>query len=208
MNNKGFTLVELLAVLVILALVVGMTLTTVNFNFGKAKEKTEEVFVDTIRDAVEMYLSTESDNLKLIEDILYDGDGNIIEERFVECNNKLKKEYNDESRVFLVEKRGDSDNILWINFSDIINSSYKPLTLEEFINPANEEQCKTDAEIKVYRDEDYVYYYWIKKRELGCLNNVGTVKETLDDGSEVKYSKVITNLPEGYSCDPPEGYDS
>lgn len=172
MNNKGFTLVELLATLVILALVVGLSLSAFNFNFGNAKKKTEEVFVDTLRDAVDTYLSSEFGNLKS-----YD-----------ECPNPLEKKYNTNVRVYKVKDNDDSS----ITFKDIIDSDYKPITESDLINPANEKKCSTDAVINVYRDEDYIYYYSIAKSNLDCLENVNE-----EDG----YSSIITNLPKGYSCE-------
>lgn len=170
MNNKGFTLVELVATLVILGLVVGLGLHTLGFNMGKAKEKTEEVFVDTLRDAVDMYLSSEKGILTI---------GN-------ECDKKISKKHNTYTEVYEVTDV--------ITFDDVINSSYKPISISDFVNPANKDvvgkyNCKTSAKIKVYRDEDYVYYYSINKSELGCLNNIGG-----------DYDTVISNLPEGYSC--------
>lgn len=184
MNNKGFTLVELLATLVILSIVVGLTLSSFNFNFGKAKEKTEEVFVDTLRDAIDMYLSTETENLKIADEMISG------EKKLMMCDNMLNKMYNKSSKVYILEKKGDSDSILSIKFNDIINSSYKILTKSEFVNPANKDvACNVNAVINVYRDEDYVYYYSIDKSKLACLKN------TSGD-----YSSVISNLPEGYSC--------
>ena len=49
LNRKGFTLVELLAVIVILAIVVGIALVTVLPTLDKSKQKSFEVAVDTIR---------------------------------------------------------------------------------------------------------------------------------------------------------------
>ena len=46
MNKKGFTLVELLATIVILGIVVGITMYSVNGGFKSAKEKTENVDTD------------------------------------------------------------------------------------------------------------------------------------------------------------------
>ena len=45
MNRKGFTLVELLATLVILGIVVGLGIVISGNVFGGAKEKTEGVFI-------------------------------------------------------------------------------------------------------------------------------------------------------------------
>ena len=52
MNNKGFTLIELLATIVVLGIIVSVTVVITNVNMGKAKEKAEEVFIDTLDDAV------------------------------------------------------------------------------------------------------------------------------------------------------------
>ena len=57
MNKKGFTLVELLAVLVVLGIVVGITIPSINGILSNSRAKSEEAFVETIKDAMDMYLS-------------------------------------------------------------------------------------------------------------------------------------------------------
>ena len=54
MNEKGFTLVELLATLVILGIVVGITIVGLNINYRETKQKTEEIFVSTLEDALNL----------------------------------------------------------------------------------------------------------------------------------------------------------
>lgn len=180
MNNKGFTLIELLATLILLALVLGLSVGAFNFNFGKAKEKTEEVFVDSLRDVVDMYLSSEFNSLKLGE----------------ECSNTISKKHNSYVKVFKVTKGGVN-----IMFQDVINSSYKPLAESDFVNPANEDvDCNVNAVINVYRDEDYVYYYYINKRDMNCLlnhSNGSGSKKVKEEKNGVKtyYDDFITNLP-------------
>ena len=208
MNNKGFTLIELVATLVILGLVASLGLYSMNFNMNKAKEKTEEVFVDSLRDAIDVYLSSEFKNLQYEYEKKDDG---TKEKK--PCNGKLNKKHNDEVRVyeyFDEYKILDDGSIKKekVRFSDIINSSYNPLTESEFVNPANEDvTCDVDAEITIYRDEDFVYYYSIYKRDLDCLLNHSDdagnkkVKEEKSDGTKIYYDDFITNLPEGYDCD-------
>ena len=182
MNNKGFTLIELLATLIVLGIVVGITVVGLNINFGKAKEKTEEVFVDTLKDAIDMYLSSEFGSL----------------EKVSQCGNTLSKKHNGAVEVYKYVKnyknnKGDGISSP-ITFKDLIDNSnfeYKPLVESEFINPANETKCDMAAVINVYRDEDYIYYYSVDKSTLGCLEN----------DSSNGYDDFITNLPEGYSCD-------
>ena len=55
MNRRGFTLVELLATLVLLGIIMGIVLVSINGNFGDAKNQTEDVFVSTIEDALDVY---------------------------------------------------------------------------------------------------------------------------------------------------------
>lgn len=160
MNKKGFTLVELIATLVLLGIVAGITIVSVSGIFKTAKEKSEDVFVDTIRDSIEMFMSSE-DSKKL----------NFIDGLCPSIN----KSYKSGIKVYKST----------VEMSKIISNG--SLTQDNFVNPANEGQpCNSVDEINVniYRDEDFVYYYSVDKRQFGCLINDG----------------VISNLPEGYSC--------
>ena len=177
MNNKGFTLVELLAVLVLLSIVVGITISVFNVNLGDSKKKTEEVFVDTIKDSLDMYLtSRQARSLNFS----------------TQCSDMLQKTHGN-VKVYKVST----------NFKSVIESEYKPITQKDLVNPADEDLKCEDAdeiEITIYRDSDYVYYYRVEKNEFNCLKNIGTLKEILNDGTEVYYPTVITNLPEGFNC--------
>ena len=60
MNKKGFTLVELLATLVIIGIVVGFTIVGINYNINNTKKKTEDIFIGTIKDAIKVYLDSDA----------------------------------------------------------------------------------------------------------------------------------------------------
>ena len=158
MNKKGFTLVELLATLVILGIVTGLTVIGINYNINNTKKKTEEVFIGTIKDAIKMYLDSDARKLKYDNEV---------------CT--ISKALNDNVKVYKTSSN--------VNLDTIINSKYSPLLEEDLVNPNNEANCNINASVDIYRDEDYVYYYKMKKGNLNCL--------TIDlDG-------YITNLPEG-----------
>lgn len=151
MNRKGFTLVELIATLVILGIVIGITLVSVSGIFSNAKNKTEDVFVETIKDAMEIYLSSDARSLDFSQS----------------CTNFLKKSNGN--------KKVDKVNI---SFRDVINSKFKPLTYADLVNPANEDvNCAgaSSIPITIYKDSDYVYYYSIEKDNFGCLLNNGVI---------------------------------
>lgn len=158
MNNKGFTLTELLATIVVLAIVVGITLGIVNVNFGKTKKSTEEVFVGTIEDAMNMYLDSNAKELNFT----------------MMCTNKLNKTHGAVNVYKVVT-----------NFSNVINSDYHPLTQSDLVNPGNDDTACSNAsniEINIYRDDDYVYYYKINKSEFGCLlNTSGEYSSVISD---------------------------
>ena len=65
MNRKknGFTLVELLATLVILGIVVGITMISVGIKYKETKAKTEDIFVKTLEDALDIYVDTDAKSI-------------------------------------------------------------------------------------------------------------------------------------------------
>lgn len=154
MNRRGFTLVELLATIVILGLVMGITLITVNSGFGDKKMDTEEVFIGTIEDALDIYLDSNARSL----------------------------DYSD-SFVCTLSKTHGKSNVYEVNttFQAVIDSDYKPITQNELVNPANKDKnnfkCNNanDIKVNIYRDDDFVYYYKVDKSEFGCLNTEGVI---------------------------------
>lgn len=152
MNRKGFTLVELLATLVILGIVLGIAYFAIIGVFSNAKEKSEDVFVETIRDAMDMYLtSSEVKNLNFS----------------TKCSNTLNKSFGVRN-VYKVST----------TFDNIIDSQYKPITQDDLVNPANKDVACANASniaINIYRDEDYVYYYSVDKSEFDCLTKSGVI---------------------------------
>lgn len=146
MNKKGFTLVELLATIIILSLIAGIAIVTLVSSFKKAKEDTENVFIRNLEDAIEIYLDS------------------IV-------SNDQKTSFDTTSSICKISKRfGDSSvhpATNTIKLSSLTNNPYSPLG--EFVNPANESNCNTNATIRIYRDSEYVYYYFIEKQNLDCL---------------------------------------
>ena len=57
MNNRGFTLVELLAVIAILIIIVGIAVPTISSSIERTNEKQQEVKRELIITTAELYLS-------------------------------------------------------------------------------------------------------------------------------------------------------
>ena len=166
MDRKGFTLIELLATLVVLGIIVGITVISFSGIFKSAKEKSEDVFVETIKDAMDMYL--DSSDVK--------GIGS-----WSECDNKVMKIYG-----------GVKMYKTTITFDKVIESEFKPILEEDLVNPSNKEvKCK-DADsisVDIYRDDDFVYYYSIDRNSLGCLKNIDGVISNLPKLDNGEYYK-------------------
>ena len=64
MNNKGFTLVELLATIVILGIVMGIASYGVISAINSSKDKSQDVFVGTFVKAIDSYLSMNASNFE------------------------------------------------------------------------------------------------------------------------------------------------
>ena len=57
LNNKGFTLVELLAVLVILVAIMGIAIPSISSSLERTKEKQNNARLEIIKSAAEMYVT-------------------------------------------------------------------------------------------------------------------------------------------------------
>lgn len=151
-KRNGFTIVELLAVLVLLGIIMGIVLVTVNGGFSNAKNKTEEVFIGTIEDALNMYLNSSEAK------ILFNNGS------YTACT--IDKTHKLGVKVYKADTLA--------SFRDVINSEYHPIAASDLVNPANDgAKCSNIDEniISIYRDEDYVYYYKIEKTNLDCLKD-------------------------------------
>ena len=134
MNRKGFTLVELLATLVVLGIIVGISIIGVNASFKNVKIKTEDIFVGTLEDALDIYLDSDARKLRF-------------------SNTSVCTLYKTHGSVNVYTSTNS------LTFNNIINSSYSPLQSSDLVNPANEDvTCDSDVVVNIYRDEDYVYY--------------------------------------------------
>ena len=167
MNRKGFTLVELIATLVVLGIVVGITIVSIDGIFSSAKKKSEDAFVATIKDAMEMYL-----NDSYSKGLHYSQYENYCLDKTTE----LVKLY-----------------VSTIYFSNVITSEFSPITQDDLVNPALDKndpnyECNEaeTIEVNIYKDDDYVYYYGIDKSEFGCLTGEGMI-------TNLPENKVVCN---------------
>jgi len=142
MNRKGFTLVEVLAVIVILGVILTITSPYIMTAYKNSKLKSEEVFVNRLSTVIDSYVKLNS------YDITFSSSGTATKEGQGTVN---------------IEKGT-------ITIQDIINDNL--LSQEKYVNAGNKEiSCNKNAQIEVYKDSDFVYCYKVRKDSLGCLTN-------------------------------------
>ncbi len=172
MNQKGFTLVELLAVIVIISILGAIASAAVIHYISSSKSKAEEKFLDEISTEIESYIGLNSNE-------------------FI----KGSQEYSFEKVII----RQDTDVIgsweqvrtttAWKMYFRTGEFTLQTLIdglqmTEEFQNPNTGEVCLADKiKIEVYKDSDYVYYYCVNmsSAEIGCTasGNIDTRPDNL-----------------------------
>ena len=151
MNNKGFTLVEMLAVVVLLGLVSGISFYGVVGVINNSKKKSEELFVDKLEKTLQSYI-----NDNRFRGLEISGDAGSFEKcRRVNDDGTC---YDDEGIV--VDFFGPTT----INLSVLEDEKY--INNGKIINPKNKLECLNgkDPEVILYKDSDSVYYYYIDLR--------------------------------------------
>lgn len=143
MNRKGFTMIELLAVIIVLGLVFIIAFPNLTDAFKSGKLKAEEAFVNRVSEAVDSYVTLNSSNISFTS------------------NGTASKTYGGTKHSVNIYKGT-------INVSNIISSGN--ITAKDYKNPNNEKTtCNTNLPIEVYRDSDFVYCHKIPKTSIDCL---------------------------------------
>lgn len=148
MNNKGFTLVEVLAVVVILGIILGIATYSVIGIIETSRTKSEQIFVEKLSKLIDDYIDLESSNFKEFG-AFYD---------FQKCNNS---DACYESTAREINKITCDGNDCSFHLSDLVDAG---LVLEDDIkNPRNKKYCLDDKDpvITIYKDSEYVYYYYV-----------------------------------------------
>lgn len=177
LNSKGFTLIEILAVVVLLSLIMFFATRSVMKAIENSKLKSEEILVKKIEGLVDDY----------IDSIMLNGgdfvkDSNII--TFKKCRGSCKEDEFYMADAYFIKKNED-----FITLDDLISIGL--VSDDDFVNPKDNYKCGSDGEtlpnIYLFKDSDYVYYYFVDLRDY-C--NIGY--RTDDDGS---YVGIINTLP-------------
>ena len=179
MNNKGFTLVEILAAIVILGLVMVIGVSGVTSFINNSKKKSEEIFIDKFRESIIEYLDLYGMGLSVRHNDKYKFNKCIKNDCYDEEENNYKDGEFYSSNVDVLDD---------VNVSELINE--KILAKSSIVNPRNKKECFDNVYpyIKVFRDEDFVYYFYVNLGEF--LDDKG---EKVTNTCEISDERAVIN---------------
>lgn len=189
-NNKGFTMIELLTVIVLIGIIMSITIYSVIPNIDKSKEEVEKVFVNNLNNALETFIDKNKNSF-----IIGDNKGTI---------DKVINTQGDTTSVNVYEIFNDDGEL--VQFSDVISTGF--LKERDFINPKNEVKCNINTSITIYRDDDFVYYY-----KYDLLDSCGAdydslpSQDTEEDSDNLSSSNQIAEDSDDLSSNGPVGGD-
>lgn len=138
LNKKGFTLIELIAVIVIIALLFMFVVPNFSKYLEASRQKSEEIFYGEIENIINNYVSLYKSELEL--------DTSVVKKISKE-DSLLGTSY--DVKVYRYEET---------YFNKLIDSGI--LNEGEFVNPnGNIKYDKDSSTFTVYRDSDYVYCF-------------------------------------------------
>lgn len=181
-NNKGFTLIEMIAAIAVLAIVSTVTIISVTNSFQKSKEKSEETFKKQLEGYIYDYISMYGSKLKF------------------DNGNKYDKCYSDETPcpdITLKKAIRDTDNVENLDMN--IKFISDMFANKNIVNPNTKKECnEKNTILTIYRDSDFVYCFTIKPNndtEESCITeNISTCEEMYKPASG-------SSCPNGKSVD-------
>ena len=142
MNRNGFTLVEMLATIVILSIVLGIASYGVISAINSSKDKSEEVFVQKLGTLLDSYIATNVSTFSASSD----------------CSTFTKTGSIGSRDVGICKVGG-------FYLKKIVDDGY--VDKSQFVNPKTKESCyDSSKQVDVYRDGDYVYYYSVDLKDV------------------------------------------
>ncbi len=159
MNNKGFTLIELIVTILILAVIMTVTISASINLYNASKEKSENSFIKELTVAIEDYITL--DGLSL---------------NYTPAGTKNK-----------CGIKGNATTCSTVSFYKATNSPAFDIIAdavlnEKMINPATEVECNSsNLSVEIYRDEEYVYCFIAKKKGSGT----SCISSTVDTCSKI-----------------------
>ena len=148
LNNKGFTLVEVLATLVILGIIATITTSVGMEVYNSSKVKAEGLFIKQLNKVIDDYIAQ---------------NGRMLDKR---NGGTLRKEGIDGREINVAYYKRYKSGTTWVKFADIINE--RIIKTNDFVNPYDSSKCDVNSSIEIYDDADGVFYYRYK---LACIKN-------------------------------------
>lgn len=161
MNRKGFTLIEVIAVIVLLGIIVAVSVPTIITVYDDSKLNAEEIFINHLGKSIDDYVKLNS---------LF-GSFTPMSGNFTKCS-----KYNDDDSCLETERVSVSKRTEAVTINDVINSGI--ISADDYKNAGNNKQsCNSLADVEIYKDSDAVTCFKVRseslssKKGLDCLSS-------------------------------------
>lgn len=202
MKNRGFTLLELLGVIVILALLTTLVFPSVLNTIKKSSNETDKLSMDLISNATDLYIENHANDFEKINGSKFIIDMNeLIEEGFLPESIKLTDvekieenyvlvKYDNDKFNYEVKSKNDFYNITGTNNLVLGSDNYNILNYKIYGNSVQNGTPTPDAPIEVES---------VEERTKNLLNsntreytNVGGIKVTYNEDGSIHYEGTST----------------
>lgn len=189
MGEKGFTLVELIAVVVLITVVLGIAGYSVFGIINNSKKKSEGLFVQEIDKAISEYIGLYGGSLvkgttKYTFNSCRFSSCPAIEE--LETEGIDKDDYYEVVDAYEVFYNSSFENV---RLSFLMEEDF--FDSDKLINPVNKKNCldEKDLAIRIFKDSNYVYYYYVDLSgdNTSCeISDENGIIDTLPDNLKVE----------------------
>lgn len=167
LNNKGFTLLEILMTVVILGVVLAITIPFGTRYMEDARIRSEQIFIDKVNKLIDDYIALNATDFVVDKSKSFE---------FNKCKLTIQKNDSDNSadcaiyHASPVTIKIGEDNVTKIPFKVLIDENL--IDDGDFVNPYNKETCKTSVDdknnyIEIFQDDDKVNYF---RYRLDCIS--------------------------------------
>ena len=153
LNKKGFTLIEMMMVIVILSIILAITVPSLIGYFDQSKDSSEQVFMEEMEDVVSNFISLRMLSFQTTSETI----------SFYKCDNPCLDETDCRQSIATRVNLGREITLNDITTAGLVNAG-------DLINPKTEKKCNLNTPIEIYKDNDSVFCFKMSAAGSDCLS--------------------------------------
>lgn len=153
LNNKGFTLLEMMLVIVVLSIIMAIAVPSLYGYLDQSKDSSERVFIDEMEEVISDFISLRTLSFQNTSETI----------SFYKCDNPCSDDDVCRRSIATRVNFGSEVTLNDVASSGLVNAG-------DLINPKTEAKCNLNVPIQIYKDNDSVFCFRMKASGSDCLN--------------------------------------